>query len=547
MPAPDSVPTWTDAVQGYRLLMRQRLASAVDAQHHSPTAMLLDCRQAVEALLLALASVRMQRAEHNSRAEGRSVEDLESLLHRVRARTGDAQEPPAGAALLSDDALAHIETLRTQANRVVHIRSFRAGDPWDFVMASRASLAGLLRWAFSESAIAYARVPASPAEQALPAWDALLAALSAPIQRTDSPAELLRQRDAALAALTDAHAATREALAAREAELKSLRAPLAHIEAAHEKERDALRKQLALVETAHQKERDTLRKQLALAEQRARAASPGCFGQLARGAGFALGTGLLLAIGAAALLDGPVRTWLADLQVDGDTHPAPVAAALATPDPPPADPPPADPPPPTPATCPTGMVRVDGGEVHLGQPEGGRTDWPRATRKSLAPVEVPAFCVMPAAVTWGALAAAEDRALSDVAAGACRGDAIAQDRGDADDPAGCLINDQVLAYCRATFGPAARPPRIVEWEWLHASRPTGVELSRPRDEWAADSFPPVAFARAETDLGVPGLFRAPLRAQSAPPKGAHARWSWNRVLGEPRWTLGFRCALPLGP
>ena len=567
---------WQDAVRGYRLLMRERLATAVEAQHHSPTAMLLDCRQVVEALLLALFCARMQRAEDNSRAQGRGVEDLESLLHRVKQRSAEAQELPTGVAYLTDDALAHIESLRTNANRVVHVRAWVPGDPWPFVKSARASLAGLLRWGFSESAIAYTRVSPSAAERALPAWEPLLTALDGPIVPAASPAEALSardaahsnalaDRDAALAAVRAEKSSLDASLAKANAALDALRAEHLHLQA----EAKSLRTPLALVEAAHQKERDALRKKLATAEARAQAQAPGCFSQMARGAGFALGTGLLVSLVAGAFAWAPLRAALGPLldadvsaglgvfsatgvdvssagvdvssaAVDGSDGPT-AADARAEPAPAPRAGPPA--PAATASTCPEGMVRVAGGTVHLGQPEGGRAHWPRPTRRSLSPVEVPDFCVMPAAVTWGELS--DVASFSAVLSGACRGEAIQAERGGVPHPAGCLAAGEVLAYCRGRFGDAARPPRIIEWEWLATAPPPAVDTTLPRDEWAADSFPPSVFARSEADSGVPGMFRQPLPPQSTPLQGAHARWSWNQT-SDRRWSLGFRCALPLG-
>ena len=175
--------------------------------------------------------------------------------------------------------------------------------------------------------------------------------------------------------------------------------------------------------------------------------------------------------------------------------------------------------------------------LRLGQPIGGRKEWPQPTQKTLPPVNVAAFCLDARPV-----AAVE---AEDIVGQGCAPPA------DGVLAATCLARDEAEAYC-AAHRPGGRLPSIAEWEAvirLPKRKRAEVEGGQLYREWVADRFPPAIFAREDPEWARgDGMFRQPLPDQRPPldAKG-NVLWGWSQQPPDSRLgNLGFRCALDAG-
>ena len=200
-------------------------------------------------------------------------------------------------------------------------------------------------------------------------------------------------------------------------------------------------------------------------------------------------------------------------------------------------PPPAQTLPPSPSpgpvtTCPTGMARIAATTLRLGQPIGGRQDWPRPTKSKLPPLSVAAFCIDHEPVS-AAEAAAVMQSDCSAPAEALRA-------------ATCVGRDAAETWC-AEHHPGGRLPSLAEWEVVARLPEAAVtDVHSLFREWVSDRFPPAVLARADPNWSKgDGMFRQPLRAQRPPldPVG-NALWGWNQQDPDNRYgNLGFRCAV----
>jgi formylglycine-generating enzyme required for sulfatase activity len=188
-------------------------------------------------------------------------------------------------------------------------------------------------------------------------------------------------------------------------------------------------------------------------------------------------------------------------------------------------------------TCPEGMVLLSGGPLTLGQPLGGRQDWPPASPRRLAPLEVQAFCVDRAPVSRASLDAwrrAERRPASPRCSGAGRAEA----------PADCVDDEEAVAYCASRN---ARLPHIAEWERIARANLLATALELP-EEWVSDTFPPAVFGRHGCSANSVRCNHRMIRGLRIPdprlPREPNVRYSWNAPNAQAlvRPALGFRCA-----
>lgn len=221
---------------------------------------------------------------------------------------------------------------------------------------------------------------------------------------------------------------------------------------------------------------------------------------------------------------------LAAVQLEGAMAASQAAPAQAAADPAAAVPAP---------TCPQGMVLVGATIIWIGQPEGGRADWPEPRSERLLPQEIDAFCIDQAARTWAEFQAWQGSAR--VFDDACDWRTTASGPSA---PVSCVTRDEAAAHCTDTAS-GGQLPSLLQWEAV-ARLPEPHRIVRDiRREWIADDFPAEVFDRVPPTEGQPreGMFRGEL-LDSVEPAG-NVLLSWSRQPLDNRWrNLGFRCASP---
>jgi hypothetical protein len=261
-----------------------------------------------------------------------------------------------------------------------------------------------------------------------------------------------------------------------------------------------------------------------------------------------------LLIGGAVAVATFAGVWLFlttyDARPTADATPAPkIAAAIIAPPPvtelEPEVAPRIEPPPPPKPSCPQGMTLIPASTITIGQPIGGRKNWPTPKPAKIAPIEVPAFCVHNAPVTlaeWSAWPRKNEPEL----ASRCQWGVANAPRAPGS-PAHCVGRAAAVTYC-ATSVPGGRLPTIAEWEALARSEAKNLGQSAAKFEWAGDLFPPAVFNRR----GEPcrdatckdGMIKQTLDAQSSVDPVGDVLWSWStRKEGESHNELTFRCAV----
>lgn len=193
-----------------------------------------------------------------------------------------------------------------------------------------------------------------------------------------------------------------------------------------------------------------------------------------------------------------------------------------------------------PGTCPAGTLLVpalDG--LRLGQPVGGRANWPKPSRKVLPRVSVPAFCLAPTPVRredFGAWAS------SPAPSAQCGWDTPARD---GSPWTTCLTRAEAEAYCAEAL-PGGQLPSLLEWESARRASPAGLQL--PEHEWTRERFPTAALALVDrTWSRGDAMWVGPLKRQPDEAVG-NVLLSWNQQDPEMRHPeRTFRCAAALGP
>ncbi|MCK6519508.1 formylglycine-generating enzyme family protein [Myxococcota bacterium] len=238
-----------------------------------------------------------------------------------------------------------------------------------------------------------------------------------------------------------------------------------------------------------------------------------------------------------------------------DATPAPEAAVAVVAPPPVAESergaereiePRIEPPPPPPApTCPPGLTLIPASTITIGQPIGGRKNWPQPKPATIAPIDVPAFCVQPAPVTfteWRAWPRHDEATLkSDCKWG------IANAPKAPGSPVHCVGRAAAVAYCAEQL-PGGHLPSIVEWEALARSEAKNLGESGVQFEWAGDQFPPAVFNRRAEPCREAfcddGMIKQTLDPKSEVRPVGDVLWSWStRKKGESHNELTFRCAV----
>ncbi|GAB4200665.1 MAG: hypothetical protein OHK0013_11920 [Sandaracinaceae bacterium] len=190
--------------------------------------------------------------------------------------------------------------------------------------------------------------------------------------------------------------------------------------------------------------------------------------------------------------------------------------------------------------CPRGMRRIAGDTLQLGQPVGGRRDWPRPSLRVLAPVGVASFCIDREEVAQEALDAWRTRTGRTPTA-SC------DPPPSPDFPAACVTDEEAALYCADRGGSL---PSIAEWELV--ARRGGVWTAPGTNEWVEDTFPPAVFDRL-------GCGRVPARCghrmvragridDDHLPPPPRVLFSWNAPNPEAlaRRDLSFRCVVRPG-
>jgi hypothetical protein len=266
-----------------------------------------------------------------------------------------------------------------------------------------------------------------------------------------------------------------------------------------------------------------------------------------------------LLIGGTVAVAAFVGVWLVlttyDARPTVDATPAPEAAVAVVAPPPVAESereaereiePRIEPPPPPPApTCPPGMTLIPASTITIGQPIGGRKNWPQPKPATIAPIDVPAFCVQPAPVTfteWRAWPRHDEATLkSDCKWG------VANAPKAPGSPVHCVGRAAAVAYCAEQL-PGGHLPSIAEWEALARSEAKNLGQSAAKFEWAGDQFPPAVFNRRAEPCREAfcddGMIKQTLDPKSEVRPVGDVLWSWStRKKGESHNELTFRCAV----
>ncbi|MEY3211461.1 MAG: Sulfatase-modifying factor enzyme 1, partial [Pseudomonadota bacterium] len=183
--------------------------------------------------------------------------------------------------------------------------------------------------------------------------------------------------------------------------------------------------------------------------------------------------------------------------------------------------------------------------ISIGQPIGGRKNWPSPKPEAIKPIDVPTFCVHNAPVTraeWATWPRQAEAALSSD----CQW-GVANPPKAPGSPAHCVGRDAAVAYC-AELVPGGRLPTIAEWEALARSEAKNLGQSAAKFEWAEDLFPPAVFNRraepCRESFCEDGMIKQTLDPKSSVSPVGDVLWSWStRKKGESHNELTFRCAV----
>jgi hypothetical protein len=462
------------AIQGYADLILKLLGDAVTCQRSDPERFLWHARRILEAVCLMQLCVHKREPVTASSAKKDDVRGLESLVQDL------ARIPGA----LNDRRRASIDTLRSNVNQGVHVRSWDDEPLGDLVAQSEDALAALVEWCFRQT-------PAVAHLKPSPDLDRLLRDVRNGGAWVTEPSQELRATSRRLAEVEQLN---------RELDVQ-------------------LREARRLLELA----------QPSVADAPPGRSAPMWVWWVAGAMAAAWIVGAVVGVsgwGGVEAGGAPVGASAAPT-VEAATPPvAPLGEA------PPA---PVVPAPAVVQACPSGLVEMKGGMVTLGQPEPDRREWPAPWRRSVEPVSVAPFCVMAKPVAWDQLSV--EPGLPDVAACRRKGGADAEDG----DPAGCLSRDEAESVCARLFG-GGRLPSIAEWEWLWRSAPAFRHRGVYR-EWVSDRFPPAVLNRKGPASGSDAMFLQPLKDPPAADDGV-LKWSWNRRENPERlWNDGFRCVV----
>lgn len=203
------------------------------------------------------------------------------------------------------------------------------------------------------------------------------------------------------------------------------------------------------------------------------------------------------------------------------------------------------PPPPPEPTCPQGMTLIPASTITIGQPKGGRNDWPKPNPEKIAPIEVPAFCVHSAPVTraeWSVWPRHDEASLQS----ACEL-GVLKPTTSAGSPVHCVGRAAAVEYC-AELIPGGHLPTIAEWEALARSKAKNLGESGVEFEWAEDLYPPEVFnrraERCRERYCEDGMIKKELDASAPVKPVGDVLWSWSkRKKGESHNALTFRCAV----
>jgi formylglycine-generating enzyme required for sulfatase activity len=501
-----------------------------NAETGSPEAFLWHARRCLEAMVLALSHAPVEPTRQKALEEARRSNDGQPSI--------DALRRACKAANLTDRTIENLfQTLQSVGNIGVHVKGPGSEPKKHDLRSARSTLFIGIEWLFKTSPIqrdiprrisdALASLESdiprpSRVQQAIQAHEMRLAQqeelrqdFELRLRQTETESQILRERNQSLAS----------SLAAQRRDLEAARAERRHPAAAG-------------------------------------AAQPVLSRLFFVGVFLALGTGAALGAGAATWLGSsrstrvePLVTAMSSASVaasiepssraqgdraradDLDAHARRAANALLDRG---AASAPADDTATLPAaqpTCPEGMTLLPAESLALGQPIGGRQDWPPASTRRLAPLEVAAFCVDRAPVSRASLDAwrlAARRAPASRCSGTERPDA----------PADCVSDEDANAYCAER---SARLPRIAEWERIARADllPTAPGLP---EEWVSDTFPPAVFGRHGCSAHSARCNHRMIRGERLPaqrlPREPNVRYSWNapnpQALVRP--ALGFRCA-----
>jgi formylglycine-generating enzyme required for sulfatase activity len=191
------------------------------------------------------------------------------------------------------------------------------------------------------------------------------------------------------------------------------------------------------------------------------------------------------------------------------------------------------------------MTLIPASTITIGQPIGGRKNWPQPKPAKIDPIEVPAFCVHNAPVTLAEWVAWPRRAEAALSSDCQWG--VANPPKAPGSPAHCVGRAAAEAFC-AEHVPSGHLPTIAEWEALARSEAKNLGQSAAKFEWAADPYPPEAFNRrakpCREAFCEDGMIKQTLDAKSAVDPVGDVLWSWStRKKGESHNELTFRCAV----
>lgn len=477
------------AVRGYESRIQELLDSCADHQRHDPEVFLWNARRALEAMCHLLITVQ---SKSPSSASGTSKDhSLDSMIQRLKKEN-----------VLDREQAPRFELARSHTNLGVHIQQSYREDYSAAVDDTAHVLPGLIDWLYAES-------------------------IARPHLGTIArlPHQIIREGG-------------REGPSIKE---KATKAEMTE----REMERTSSLLRNALDErTAALRERETR--------------WWGWFGRVAVVSSLTFAVGLCMGVGGASWLQPGTKSSRASTASmtqaasAAEAEPAPPLAApttaaspqaevMVTPEAPAAaSPPPTDvapPAPPAEPTCPTGMTYVPAiTKMRLGQPVGGRKNWPRPKAGRLEPVDVPAFCLdtTPRFRNVVAPAAYDEDSVSKCERFRPEKDAPLERT--------CLSRDEAERIC-ATSAPNGHLPTLIEWESAVRAKVTG--LQQPEHEWTGERFPPAVLRRIDPDWDRgDGMWVGQIKEKRKPKTEDSALLlAWNQQAPDNRHPeRGFRCA-----